>query len=127
MTNSRAKGARGERELASFLNDQGFPAKRGVQFSQGSHGLTAPDVICPSLSAFHIECKRVEAGNLYNWHDQAATDAKGKTPVVFHKKNGRKWMVILAAEDFTEILRNTDLVTSETHAEEDFEDFPRPY
>jgi Holliday junction resolvase len=108
--NSRAKGARGERELSLFLTDAGFQAKRGVQFSQGKHGLTGADVICESLDFMHIEVKRVEAGNPYNWHDQASTDAKGKLPVVFHKRNGRKWLAILSAEDLLEIIRRSDLV-----------------
>lgn len=108
--NSRAKGARGERELASFLTDQGFPAKRGVQFSQGKHGLTENDVVCESLP-LHIECKRVEAGNPYTWLEQAARDAKNnEIPVVFHKRNDRPWVVILSAEDFMAVLRESSLV-----------------
>lgn len=108
--NSRQKGARAERELALLLADAGFPAKRGVQFSQGKHGLTGADVECESLGFMHIECKRVEAGNPYNWYDQAYADSKGKTPVVFHKRNGRKWLAILSAEHFLDIIRRSDLV-----------------
>ena len=108
--NSRAKGARGERELASFLTDQGFPAKRGVQFSQGKHGLTESDVVCESLP-LHIECKRVEAGNPYTWLEQAARDAKeNEIPVVFHKRNDRPWIVVLNAEDFIAVIRESSLV-----------------
>lgn len=110
--NARQKGARGERELALLLADNGFPAKRGVQFSQGKHGLTGADVECESLGFMHIECKRVEAGNPYNWYDQAFSDAykSQKTPVVFHKRNGRKWLAILSAEDLLDIIRRSDLV-----------------
>lgn len=108
--NSRAKGARGERELAKFLTDQGFPAKRGVQFSQGKFGLTESDVVCDSLP-LHIECKRVEAGNPYVWLEQAVRDAKAeKLPVVFHKRNDHEWIVVLRAEDFVGILRESSLV-----------------
>jgi len=108
--NSRAKGARGERELASFLTEEGFPAKRGVQFSQGRFGLTGDDVICDSLP-LHIECKRVEAGNPYTWLEQAVRDAKeGKIPTVFHKRNDHGWIVVLRAEDFISILRESSLV-----------------
>lgn len=108
--NSRAKGARGERELAGFLTDHGFPAKRGVQFSQGRFGLTESDVVCDSLP-LHIECKRVEAGNPYVWLGQAERDAKeGKIPVVFHKRNDHEWIVVLSAEKFIEILRESSLV-----------------
>lgn len=109
--NSRAKGARGERELAQFLTEQGFPAKRGVQFSQGKFGLTESDVVCDSLPLLHIEVKRVEAGNPYNWLSQAVRDAKqGKLPVVFHKRNDHEWIVVLRAEDFIGVLRESSLV-----------------
>lgn len=109
--NARQKGARGERELALLLADAGFPAKRGVQFSQGKHGLTGADVECESLGFMHIEVKRVEASQvMYQWHDQAKTDSKGKLPVVFHKRNGRRWLAILSAEDLLDIIRRSDLV-----------------
>lgn len=108
--NSRAKGARGERELALFLTDQGFNAKRGVQFSQGKHGLTGADVACPSLPFLHIECKRVEAGNPYVWLAQSLKDAREKIATVFHKRNNHEWIVILKADDFLAILKQTDLV-----------------
>ena len=41
--NSRAKGARYERELARYLDENGFPARRGQQFAGGSD---SPDVVC---------------------------------------------------------------------------------
>ena len=108
--NSRAKGARGERELAAFLTEEGFPAKRGVQFSQGKFGLTEADVVCGSLP-LHVECKRVEAGNPYTWLDQAKRDAKeGKIPAVFHKRNDHRWIVVISATDFLAILRESSLV-----------------
>ena len=116
--NSRAKGARGERELALFLNDQGFPAKRGVQFSQGKHGLTGADIVCLPLDFLHIECKRVEAGNLYIWLKQSIRDAKEKIATVFHKRNNEEWVVILRAEDFLHIVKQTDLIESEDFGEE---------
>lgn len=108
--NSRAKGARGERELAQFLTAMGFPAKRGVQFSQGKFGLTESDVVCDALP-LHIECKRVEAGNPYNWLDQAKRDAKKeKVPVVFHKRNDCRWIAVIDAEDFIALLRESSFV-----------------
>jgi Holliday junction resolvase len=121
--NSRAKGCRGEREWRDQLREAGFPARRGQQFSGGSE---SADVVCPSLPEIHWEVKRVEAGSLYNWHDQARADAGKKIPVVSHKRNGRRWMVILSGDDFLNILRRTDMVAAEKTAEED-EDFPRPY
>jgi len=107
--NSRAKGCRGERMWRDQLREAGFEARRGQQFSGGAD---SPDVICSSLPELHFEVKNVEAGNPYNWHDQATADAGEKIPVVAHKRNGRRWLCILSAEDFLNILRRSDLVAS---------------
>lgn len=97
--NSRSKGKSGELELAQYLRDAGYPAaKRGQQFKGGTE---SPDVVCPGLSEeFHFECKRVEAGNLYNWLAQAQRDAGEKVPLVAHRKSRKEWVVILTLEDF---------------------------
>lgn len=59
---SRDKGGRGERELAKFLTDRGFPAQRGCQHAGGPD---SPDVKCESLDEFHIEVKRTEKLTLF--------------------------------------------------------------
>jgi Holliday junction resolvase len=106
--NSRAKGCRGEREWRDQLREAGFlKARRGQQFSGGTD---SPDVVCPELPDVHFEVKRVESGNPYNWHDQAKCDAGKKIPVVAHKRNGRRWLVILEAGHFLDIIRRSDLV-----------------
>ena len=100
MINSRAKGAAGERELAAFLRDHGYEAKRGQQFRGGSD---SPDVV--GLPGFHIEVKRVEKGALYDWLDQAAHDAEGKSvPLVCHRKNRRDWVAILPLDAFLKLI-----------------------
>ena len=95
--NSKAKGAAGERELANYLSDRGYGARRGQQFSGGKD---SPDVVCDTLAGYHLECKRVEAGNLYKWLDQAKRDAGGKVPLVVHRKNGKDWVAIMPLDDF---------------------------
>ena len=49
-----------------------------------------------------------------SWADplfKAERDAKeGKIPVVFHKRNDHEWIVVLSAEKFIEILRESSLV-----------------
>lgn len=101
--NSRQKGARGERELADILRTHGHTARRGQQFSGGTD---SPDVVCPTLPGYHIECKRVEAGNLYKWLAQAKRDAGKKVPLVMHKKNREEWVVVLHLNDFLKILEH---------------------
>lgn len=93
--NSRAKGAAGERELSHFLKGHGWEAHRGQQYSGGKD---SPDVV--TNLPWHIECKRVEAGNPYVWLEQAQRDCGDKTPVVFHKRNRKDWIVVLSADDF---------------------------
>lgn len=96
--NSRQKGKRGELELAKMLRDYGFTeARRGVQYS-GANG--DADVI--GIPGVHIECKRVERGlDLYKAMEQASRDAReGETPVVFHRKNGKLWLVTMLADDY---------------------------
>jgi Holliday junction resolvase len=95
---SRDKGKRGERELVNWLKDHGYAARRGQQF-QGSPD--SPDVICDELGKYHIEVKRRETLSLYPAIDQAADDAgEDQTPVVFHRRNGKPWLVIQRAEDW---------------------------
>ena len=99
--NSKAKGGRGERELAAELRAHGFDAHRGQQFSGG---VDSPDVY--GLPGIHIECKRVERLNIDTAYEQATRDAAGqKIPAVFHRKNRRKWMVTLSLDDFMEIYK----------------------
>jgi Holliday junction resolvase len=90
--NSRQKGARGEREAASaWAETFGGQARRGQQFS-GSKD--SPDIVI-SQPNIHVEVKRTERGNPYQWLEQAARDAGGKVPVVMHKRNGKPWLLIM--------------------------------
>lgn len=101
--NSKQKGSRGELELAHCLSDAGFPARRGQQYAGNPD---APDIICESLPDWHIECKRTERGNLYNWLAQALKD-KGidQKPVIMHRKSQQDWVAIVRLKDFLELLK----------------------
>jgi len=99
--NSRAKGAAGERELAAWFRERGIEARRGQQFS-GSPD--SPDVIA-ALPGFHIECKRVERFNAYDAMAQAAQDCGNNVPVVFHRRNRGRWLVVMDAEHFLDCAR----------------------
>jgi Holliday junction resolvase len=94
--NSRQKGARGEREAAAQWSLVfGVHARRGQQFS-GSKD--SPDIVV-GHGGIHVEVKRTERGNPYDWVDQAKGDCGGKVPVVLHKRNNRKWLLIVELED----------------------------
>lgn len=94
--NSRSKGAKGERELASILREYGYHARRGQQYS-GANG----DADVVGLPGIHIECKRVEHLNIDDAMDQSRRDAKeSEIPVVMHRKNNAPWKVTMLLEDW---------------------------
>lgn len=104
MVNSRAKGARAERELANKLKEHGFEARRGQQFC-GANG--DPDVVCTELSAYHIECKAVQALNIDKAMTQSLNDCQGKTPICVHRKNHKPWLVTMYLEDWLELVKQS--------------------
>ena len=97
--NSRQKGARGERELASKLREYGYDSRRGQQYC-GANG----DADVTGLDGIHIECKRVEHLNLIDAMSQSARDAKeGELPIVAHRKNHCEWLTTIRLVDFLQL------------------------
>jgi len=101
MTNSRAKGARGEREFSRLCRDQGYSeVRRGQQFS----GLEGEDVV--GLPGIHVEVKRVQALNIANAMDQSQRDSReDQLSIVAHRKNNCPWMITMPADEWFEIYR----------------------
>ncbi len=99
--NSRQKGARGERELATVLKAYGYDCRRGQQYC-GANG----DADVVGLPGIHIECKRGEKLNLYDAMAQSKADArKNEMPVVMHRKNNCDWLVTMSLEDWIKIYK----------------------
>lgn len=99
--NSKQKGARFERHLASKFREYGYDCRRGQQYC-GVNG----DADVVGLPGVHIEAKHQEKMSLYNWIAQAKADAReGEMPVVFHKKNNADILVTLSFDDFMMIYR----------------------
>lgn len=93
---SREKGKRGERALSNKFKDYGYKTRRGQQFC-GSNG----DADVVGVPGVHIECKWVESLNLRKAMEQSKNDAKeNEMPMVFHKKNGKEWLVTMTFDDF---------------------------
>lgn len=100
MINSKKKGSAGELELSHKLQDLGFDTRRTAQYNGKEQGSLA-DLI--GVQGVHIECKRVEKLNLINAYEQAVRDAdEGDTPMVFHRKNRKPWLVTMSLEDWAE-------------------------
>ena len=105
MTNSKQKGARGERELSSKLKEYGYNTRRGQQYC-GANG--DADVI--GLAGIHIECKRVEKLNIYDAISQAKADArKGEVPTVFHRKDRCEWLVTMTFDDWMKLYKEYEV------------------
>lgn len=105
VVNSKQKGARFERLLASKFREYGFDARRTAQYC-GNTG-DASDVV--GLPGIHVEAKHVEQMRLYEWIAQAKRDAeaggKGNIPAVFHKKNNAAILVTLELENFMKLYK----------------------
>ena len=103
--NSKAKGARYERELASKFREQGYDARRTAQYC-GNTG-DASDVV--GLPGIHVEAKHQERMSLYEWIAQAVRDAeaggKGNLPAVFHRKNNAETLVTMRLDDWFRLYR----------------------
>lgn len=104
--NSKQKGARFERLLASKFREYGYSdARRTAQYC-GNTG-DASDVV--GLPGLHIEAKHCEQMRLYEWMSQAKRDAEasgtGNLPVVFHKKNHAEILVTMTLEDWFNLYR----------------------
>ena len=110
--NSKQKGARFERTLASKFREYGYTdARRTAQYC-GNTG-DASDVV--GLPGIHVEAKHAEAMRLYDWVDQAKRDAaangNGNIPAVFHKKNNCEILVTMTLESFMQLYREFDAGT----------------
>ena len=104
--NSKQKGARFERLLASKFREYGYDdARRTAQYC-GNTG-DASDVV--GLPGIHVEAKHQERMNLYEWMAQAKRDAEAgggnKLPAVFHKKNNAEILVTMELDAWMNLYR----------------------
>ena len=101
--NSRAKGARFERNLANILKkDYGYDCRRGQQYC-GANG----DADVVGLTGIHIEAKAVERLNIYDAISQAKSDAReGELPAVFHKKNNCEILVTMPLDCWMQLYKD---------------------
>lgn len=102
--NSKQKGARFERQIASLFREFGYADSRRTAQYCGNTG-DASDVV--GLPGIHVEAKHQERMQLYEWMEQAKRDSKGtgNIPAVFHKKNNHEILVTLRFDDFMNIYR----------------------
>lgn len=122
--NSKQKGARFERLLASRFREYGYDARRTAQYC-GNTG-EAADV--DGLPGIHVEAKHQERMSLYEWMSQAKRDSggSGRLPAVFHKKNNCEILVSMEFDDWMQLYRSYetdhDITTKEAKRNERLED-----
>lgn len=112
--NSKQKGARFERQLASRFREYGYDAHRTAQYC-GNSG-DAADVV--GLPGIHVEAKHQERMQLYEWMAQAKRDAAAgggnALPAVFHKKNNAEILVTVEFDTFMRLYREWEVNNAET-------------
>ena len=110
MTNSRAKGKRGELQFAHWLRDNfGLKARRGQQYC----GLAGNADVVGGFPNTHAECKWCEALNLTRAMGQAVADCKGDAiPYVVSKKKRQDMLITVRASDLKDFC--TAVVTTIT-------------
>ena len=97
MTNSKAKGKRGEIEAANLLRDLGFKDVRRTAQYNGKETGSLADLI--GIDGVHIEVKRNEHLNIYEAVEQMQRDAKeGESLLLMMRKNNKPWLFIQLAE-----------------------------
>jgi|SRR5215471_14454107 len=99
---SRQKGKRGELELAEYLREFGFTARRSQQY-RGTEN--AQDLV-HSVPGVHLECKRGERARPYEWLAKTIDEAiDGLIPVIAHRQNRQEWIAILPLADLLLLLK----------------------
>lgn len=117
--NSKAKGARGERELVKYLKSLGFEdAKRTQQYN----GLGRGDVECPdTLPGLNVECKFGYPSHQFDmgsalFHDacaQAERDSMdGRWVMMWKPKGGQRWRITYRQDDFLPTLTGDTAIKS---------------
>lgn len=94
MTNSRAKGARGEREARDAVNMHlGMCSIRSAQ----AGGKFSADLL--HTGNLHCECKKRRTIAAARFMDQAVADCGTRIPVVVMREDRGGWLLVVRIED----------------------------
>lgn len=109
MTNSRRKGANGEREAAKAIT-----RALGVNASRmGRNGRTAEDIdhVIPGV---WVEVKRPARLGWWKYMTQSKRDAGGKVPTVLMRPNGdTNWMLAIPLDRVREFVQRINEMENE--------------
>ena len=108
---AKAKGRRLQQQFRELLIEElGIHPEDIESRSMGAGG---EDLIMARAARekfpYSIECKNVEKLNVWEAYKQAEENSKDYEPVVVMKKNTHKTLVVLDAEHFVKIHKDSDL------------------
>ena len=97
----RDKGAAGEREVAAIFRAHGFDCDR----VPNSGGLRLKGDLYGELPV-HVEVKRQERLQLWQWWGQAVDEANYARlrPVLAFRRNRSEWLAVVRLDDLVELL-----------------------
>lgn len=109
---AKAKGRKLQQDTIKLLNKYFFELEED-DLRSTSMGAGGEDILmspkAKKLIGLSIECKNQEKIAVYNWLDQAASNAGRAVPVVVAKSNNRKPIVIMDAEFFFAVLSERNM------------------
>lgn len=107
MTNSRAKGKRGELDASKVLSQVfSIPITRSAQL-KGSQ--ESADLDGLAMFALHPEIKRDEitiSKAMYKAMGQAKRDCGSNVPFVMSRRNKEEWLLTIRVDDIESFCRN---------------------
>ena len=108
---AKAKGRRLQKQFRDLLIEElGIHPEDIESRSMGAGG---EDLIMARAARqkfpYSIECKNVEKLNVWEAYKQAEENSKNYEPVVVMKKNNHKTLVVIDAEHFVKIHKDSDL------------------
>ena len=108
---AKAKGRRLQQQFRDLLIEELKIHPEDIE--SRSMGAGGEDLIMARAARekfpYSIECKNVEKLNVWEAYKQAEENSKDYEPVVVMKKNNHKTLVVLDAEHFVKIHKDTDL------------------
>lgn len=112
---STRKGAAGEREVMGILRDHGYHVERGGTQSYGQR----PDLY--GLDGLHLEIKRSERAQIWEWMQQSQRDAQrfgDGVPTVIFRRSHSEWLVCMELSDFLNFYKAAEVQhkTGDSHS-----------
>ena len=108
---AKAKGRRLQQQFRDLLIEELKIHPEDIE--SRSMGAGGEDLIMARAARekfpYSIECKNVEKLNVWEAYKQAEENSKNYEPVVVMKKNNHKTLVVLDAEHFVKIHKDSDL------------------